>query len=60
MISLRKNLTHIVQICFQKGGFKNGQYKLVDCTTYITERQHDEFMRTKYGKFEQLMKTETK
>uniref|UniRef100_A0A915PHF8 Rhodanese domain-containing protein n=1 Tax=Setaria digitata TaxID=48799 RepID=A0A915PHF8_9BILA len=45
----------------QKGGFRNGNgYRLLDCAGDFPPRYHEEFMKTKYGKFEEMMSMDTK
>uniref|UniRef100_A0A0R3RQD8 Rhodanese domain-containing protein n=1 Tax=Elaeophora elaphi TaxID=1147741 RepID=A0A0R3RQD8_9BILA len=53
--------TSVVADIFKKGGFKNGGgYRLLDCDGDLQSRNHQEFMKTKYGKFEEMMAMKTK
>ncbi|VDN18350.1 unnamed protein product [Gongylonema pulchrum] len=54
--------TSVVADLLQKGGFKSGnEYKLLDCAGDLPARDnHDQFMKTLYGKFEEMMQMDTK
>ncbi|KAL3985867.1 Rhodanese-like domain family protein [Acanthocheilonema viteae] len=53
--------TSVVADLFKKGGFKNGGgYRLLDCSGSFEPRDHQDFMKTKYGRFKEMMNMNTK
>ncbi|EJD75826.1 hypothetical protein LOAG_17110 [Loa loa] len=53
--------TSVVADLLKKGNFKNGGgYRLLDCGGDLQPRNHDHFMKTKYGRFEEMMDMNTK
>ncbi|EJW85133.1 hypothetical protein WUBG_03957 [Wuchereria bancrofti] len=53
--------TSVVADLLKKGSFKNGGgYRLLDCGVDFQLRNYDDFMKTKYGRFEEMMGINTK
>ncbi|VDP18424.1 unnamed protein product [Onchocerca flexuosa] len=53
--------TSVVADLLKRGGFKSGSgYRLLDCGGDFEPRNHKDFMKTTYGKFEKMMDINTK
>ncbi|VDM95627.1 unnamed protein product [Thelazia callipaeda] len=52
--------TSVVAEILKTGGFtKGGGFRLLDCASVVSPRDHKEFMESNYGKFEKLMSMNT-